>query len=48
MCCAVYTTVSTDNQAEKDYNSCAAQEEKIRSYIRSQEGLTPYKVYRKA
>lgn len=24
--CAIYTRVSTDNQAEKDFNSCEAQE----------------------
>jgi len=35
MHCAIYTRVSTDNQAEKEYNSCEAQEEKIKSYIRS-------------
>jgi len=42
---AIYTRVSTDNQAEKEYNSCEAQEEKIKSYIRSQEDLRLYKVY---
>lgn len=42
---AIYTRVSTDNQAEKEYNSCEAQEEKIRAYIRSQENLKLYKVY---
>ena len=25
MKCAIYTRVSTDNQAEKEYNSCEAQ-----------------------
>ncbi len=45
MNCAVYTRVSTDNQAEKEYNSCEAQEEKIKAYIRSQENLKVYKVY---
>jgi len=34
--CAVYTRVSTENQAEKDFSSCSAQEEKIRSFIKSQ------------
>jgi len=34
--CAVYTRVSTDNQAEKEFSSCEAQEEKIRSFIKSQ------------
>jgi len=45
MHCAIYTRVSTDNQAEKEYNSCKAQEEKIKAYIKSQEGLKLYKVY---
>jgi DNA invertase Pin-like site-specific DNA recombinase len=45
MRCAIYTRVSTDNQAEKEYNSCEAQEEKIKAYIKSQEGLKLYKVY---
>ena len=26
--CAIYTRVSTDNQAEVEFNSCEAQEEK--------------------
>jgi site-specific DNA recombinase len=43
--CAVYTRVSTDNQAEIEYNSCAAQEEKIRSFIDSQENMSIYNVY---
>ena len=45
MHCTIYTRVSTDNQAEKEYSSCEAQEEKIKAYIRSQEGLKLYKVY---
>ena len=45
MQCAIYTRVSTDNQAEKEYNSCEAQEEKIKAYIRSQENMKLYKVY---
>jgi site-specific DNA recombinase len=45
MRCAIYTRVSTDIQAEKEYNSCEAQEEKIKSFIRSQENLKLYKVY---
>lgn len=45
MDCAIYTRVSTDNQAEKEYNSCEAQEEKKKAYIRSQENLKLYKVY---
>lgn len=34
MRCAIYTRVSTDNQAEK-----------IKSFIRSQENLEVYKIY---
>lgn len=30
--CAVYSRVSTDSQAEIEFNSCEAQEEKIRSF----------------
>lgn len=45
MQCAIYRRVSTDNQAEKEYNSCEAQEEKIKAYVRSQENLNLYKVY---
>ena len=43
--CGIYDRVSTNNQAEKEFSSCEAQEEKIRSYIASQEGWTIYKVY---
>ncbi|TES93331.1 MAG: recombinase family protein, partial [Candidatus Cloacimonadota bacterium] len=43
--CAIYTRVSTDNQVEKEFNSCKAQEEKIRSFIGSQENMKVYKVY---
>ncbi len=43
MKCAVYTRVSTDNQAEKEFNSCEAQAGKIKSFIRSQENLEVYK-----
>jgi len=34
--CAIYTRVSTDLQAEKEFSSCEAQEEKIKSFIKSQ------------
>ena len=34
--CAIYTRVSTDMQAEKEFSSCEAQEEKIRSFVKSQ------------
>ena len=43
--CAIYTRVSTDNQAEKEYNSCQSQEEKIQSFISSQEDWQVYRVY---
>ena len=36
MNCAIYTRVSTDNQTEVEFNSCQAQEEKIKSFIKSQ------------
>ena len=45
MDCAIYTRVSTDNQAGQEYNSCEAQEGKIKAYIRSQENLKLYMVY---
>ncbi len=34
--CAVYTRVSTDAQAEKKFSSCESQEEKIKSFVVSQ------------
>jgi DNA invertase Pin-like site-specific DNA recombinase len=43
--CAVYTRVSTDGQAEIEFNSCEAQEERVRSFIASQEGFKVFKVY---
>jgi len=43
--CAIYTRVSTDNQAEKEFNSCEAQEERIKSFIKSQPNMEVYKVY---
>jgi DNA invertase Pin-like site-specific DNA recombinase len=42
---AIYTRVSTDTQADVEFNSCEAQEQKIRSFISSQENMTVYKVY---
>jgi len=45
MQCTIYTRVSTDNQVEKEYNSCQSQEEKIRSFINSQEEMKVFKVY---
>lgn len=43
--CAIYTRVSTDLQAEKEFSSCQSQEEKIRSFIRSQNNWEIFKVY---
>ncbi|MEW6087130.1 MAG: recombinase family protein [bacterium] len=43
--CAIYTRVSTDNQAEVEFNSCEAQEAKIKSFIASQENMELFKVY---
>ena len=39
MQCAIYTRVSTDNQAEVEFNSCEAQEAKIRSFIKIQKDI---------
>ena len=43
--CAIYTRVSTDQQAEVEYSSCEAQEDRIRSFIASQDGFVVAKVY---
>ena len=43
--CAIYTRVSTDNQAEVKFNSCEAQETKIKSFIKNQENMEVFKVY---
>jgi len=43
--CAIYTRVSTDNQVEVEFNSCEAQEEKIISFIKSQENMEIFKAY---
>ncbi len=43
--CAIYTRVSTSMQAEKEYNSCEAQKDKMLSYIKSQEDLDLYKEF---
>jgi len=45
MKCAVYTRVSTDNQAEIEFNSCESQTEKIKSFINSQENMKISSVY---
>lgn len=45
MGCAIYTRVSTDNQAEKDFSSCEAQEEKIKAFVMSQNNYEVFKVY---
>ncbi|MHB8280753.1 MAG: recombinase family protein [Candidatus Humimicrobiaceae bacterium] len=41
----MYTRVSTDNQKEVEFNSCEAQEEKIRLFISGQENMEIFKVY---
>ena len=43
--CAIYTRVSTDNQAGKEFSSCDAQEQKIRSFISSQDNWRVSEVY---
>ena len=43
--CAIYTRVSTDNQAEVEFNSCQAQKAKIRAFISSQDGMEVFRVY---
>ncbi|MFH1282803.1 MAG: recombinase family protein, partial [bacterium] len=43
--CAIYTRVSTDSQAEIEFNSCEAQEQKIMSFIKSQDNFRFYKAY---
>ena len=43
--CAVYTRVSTDQQMEVQFNSCEAQEDRIQSFIASQDGFVLAKVY---
>ena len=43
--CAIYTRVSTDNQAEKEFSSCEAQEQKIKSFVASQNNWEVFKVY---
>jgi len=43
--CAIYTRVSTDNQAEKEFSSCEAQEQKIKSFVASQNDWQVFKVY---
>jgi len=42
---AIYTRVSTDSQAEVEFNSCEAQEAKIKSFISSQDNMEIYNVY---
>ena len=42
---AIYTRVSTDGQAELEFNSCEAQEAKIKAFLSSQEDMALYKVY---
>ena len=42
---AIYTRVSTNDQADVEFNSCETQELKIRSFIKSQDNIEIYKVY---
>lgn len=42
MRCAIYTRVSTGTQADVEFNSCKAQEEKIRAFVKSQMGIYEY------
>jgi len=43
--CAIYTRVSTDIQAEKEFSSCESQEEKIRSFVESQDNWQIFRAY---
>lgn len=43
--CVIYTRVSTDMQAEKEFSSCESQEQKIRSFVDSQNNWQVVKVY---
>ncbi len=43
--CAIYVRVSTDAQAEVEFNSCEAQRNKINSFIESQEDMEVYETY---
>ena len=43
--CAIYTRVSTDIQAEKEFSSCEAQEQKIKYFVESQNDFSVFKVY---
>ncbi|GAG76868.1 unnamed protein product, partial [marine sediment metagenome] len=43
--CAIYTRVSTDIQAEKEFSSCEAQKEKISAFIKSQNNWQVFNVY---
>ena len=43
--CAIYTRVSIDIQAEKEFSSCESQEEKIKAFVKSQDNWQIFKVY---
>ncbi len=43
--CAIYTRVSTDLQAEKEFSSCESQEQKIKSFVESQNNWQICKIY---
>ena len=42
---SIYTSVSTENQIEQKFSSCGAQEEKIKTFIRSQNNWHIFNVY---
>ena len=42
---AIYTRVSTSMQADKEYNSCEAQKDRMLSFIKSQEDMELAKEY---
>jgi predicted site-specific integrase-resolvase len=44
--CAIYARVSTDQQAEVQFKSCEAQEDRIRVFPASQEGVYTDAVYK--
>src|SRR5215467_11931010 len=43
--CALYTRVSSRNQADADYSSLETQRERLEAYCKSQEGYSVYRVY---
>ncbi|MBL8024726.1 MAG: recombinase family protein, partial [Elusimicrobia bacterium] len=43
--CAIYTRVSTDSQVDVVFNSCEAQEDRIRSFVASQDNFQVVQAY---